>query len=352
MKILRFIPIFYIFIVVFYSCTSDVELYADYKDVAIIYGMLDPNADTNFIKITHAFCGTNDAPINANEVALISDSSHYPGKLDVRVIEQKNTYGNQYQPTGRVFLLDTMTIHNKEEGVFYSPDQVVYYTTEPFNITSGGSRYRYKLFIVKPDGDTITALTTMIGNEDFAIVTGAVSFQSAPSDESGCIYFRADGIAPLYEVCVQFNYREQLAGQGMREKNVRRSFGTMPITDYNRVNLSENSYYMEYGRNWLFNALTNAIGGDTIIDPEHPNVVRYIDDFVISISAAGEDLYYYYLANQAQETNTAGFISSYSNIDGGYGLFSSRVTIKRVVGISNTTLENLYAKTSWGFQMQ
>lgn len=352
MKLLRFICVLVCFITVFASCSSDIDLYADYKDVPIIYGMLNARADTNYIKITRAFCGTNDNPIDANEVALISDSSNYPDKLYVRIIELKNTYGMQYQPTGRAFLLDTITIHNKEEGVFYSPDQVVYYTTESFNTNSESARYRYRLVVVKPDGDTVTALTNMVGDEDFSIVTRSLSFQSTPSEAFGNIYFRADGIAPLYEVGIQFNYLEQMAGHGIREKHVKRSFGTRPITEFNKIEGSENSYYLEYSVNWLFNALANAIGSDTIIDPEHPNVARYIDDFVITISAAGEDLYYYYLSNQAQEGNAAGFVSVYSNIEGGYGVFSSRSTIRKVVGLSKNTLDELYSKASWGFQEQ
>ena len=70
MKNIRFILALFAFIAVFNSCSTDVELYADYKDVAIIYAMLNPRADTNFVKITRAFCGTNDNPINANEVAV------------------------------------------------------------------------------------------------------------------------------------------------------------------------------------------------------------------------------------------------------------------------------------------
>lgn len=87
MKFLRFIFIISFFIAVFVSCTTDVDIYAEYRDVPIIYAMLDFRSDTNFVKITRAFCGTNDDPVNANEVAQIYDSCNYPGKLDARIIE-------------------------------------------------------------------------------------------------------------------------------------------------------------------------------------------------------------------------------------------------------------------------
>ena len=90
MKTVRVILGASLIIAAFASCSTDVDLYADYKDVAIIYGLLDYQADTNYIKITRAFCGTNDDPINAHEVALIADSSNYPGKLEARIIELKS----------------------------------------------------------------------------------------------------------------------------------------------------------------------------------------------------------------------------------------------------------------------
>ena len=352
MKYSRFILIFSLFIGVFYSCSTDVDLYADYKDVAIIYAMLNPRADTNYVKVTHAFCGTNDNPINANEVALIADSCNYPGKLDARIIELKNTHGGPYEPTGRVMVLDTMMIHDKEMGTFYAPHQIVYYTAEPFNTGANGSKYKYRLVIVKPDGDTVTAQTSMVGNEEFAIVSGSANFQIKHTDDLGKILFKADGSASLYDVKMQFNYREQLSGQEMKYKSISRSFGTKPLYDFQKVDNTENTYYQEYSLNWLFNTLANAIGSDTVVNPNHPNVTRYYDDFVISISAAGDDLNYYYIANQAQMNSPIALVSTYTNIKGGYGVFSSRTTIERVARLSSSTLRDLYGKESWGFKEQ
>ena len=350
MKFVRFILALFSFIAVLSSCSTDVELYASYKDVAIIYGLLDAHADTNFIKITRAFCGTNDNPIDATEVALIADSSNYPGKLDARIIEFESMAGNSYEPTGRVLVLDTMTFHNKEEGVFYAPDQIVYYTPEPLYTGSDGRRYKYRLVVVKPDGDTVTAQTTMVGDEDFAIVSASVGFQASPTDELGKIYFRSDGVAPLYEIGMRFNYHEQHAGAGIAFKSISLPFGTKPLSNYKKLEYSDNSYYQEYSLNWLFNALENTIGGDTVVDANHPNVVRYIDDLVISLSAAGEDLYYYYLANEAQQS--IGITSVYSNINGGFGLFSSRSSIEKAPRLSSRTLTDLYDKSAWGFKAQ
>lgn len=332
------------------SCSTKVDLYADYKDVAVIYALIDPQADTNFVKIIRAFCGSNDNPIDANEVALIADSSNYPGKLETRFIELKSTNGGPYEPTNREFFLDTMTIHNKELGTFYAPDQKLYYTTERFNTNKDGKKYKYKLVAVKPDGDTLTAQTSMVGSQEFRILSSSMAFQLAPSDAVGKITFKADGAASLYDVRIQFDYREQHAGHAATRKNVHRSFGVKPIDEFTRVEGTSDCYYLEYSVNWLFNALENAIGGDTVVNVNHPNVVRHMDGVVVSISAGGHDLYYYYLANQAQLNSPYSLISTYTNINGGTGLFSSRSILEKPLSLSASTKRDLFSKSAWGFR--
>ena len=338
----------------FSSCSTRVDLYADYKDVPIVYAMLDAQADTNYVKITRAFCGTNDNPIDATEVALIADSSNYPGKLDARLFELQNTFGHHYESTGRVIELDTLTLHNKEEGAFYAPEQKIYYTTEKLNSNDNGNKCKYRLVVVKPDGDSLTAETGMVGDEDFRIVTGVVNFQMATTEDLEDIMFRADGVAALYEITMRFNYREQLAGQAMKRKKVSRSFGTRALGSYKKLEGSTNTFFLDYSVNWLVVALKEAIGSDTVVNPNHPNVTRYIDDFVISISAAGEDLYYYYVSNEAHENSLGGWVSPLpcSNIEGGFGLFSSRTTIEREAQLSAATKIDLFGMFAWGFKEQ
>lgn len=352
MKIIHFTIVLSLFITIFTSCSTDVDLYAEYKDVPIIYAMLNPKSDTNYVKITRAFCGTNDNPINANEVALIADSSNYPGKLDARIIELKSTHGSYYEPTGRIMVLDTITLHNKETGIFYAPDQIFYYTTEPFNTGSGGTKYKYRLVVTKPDGDSLTALTGMVGNEEFIILTGGVSFKMAPTNNMGKIMFRADGLASVYEVSMQFNYWEQKNGQEKQKKNVKVNFGIRTINEYPKLEGSSNAYYLQYSENWLFNALSYAIGGDTIMNPNHPEVVRYIDDFVISITAASDELADYYVAHQSQANSPMSLVTTYTTIEGGYGLFSSRTKIEKVAKLSQNTQRELFGMFSWGFKEQ
>ena len=329
----------------FFSCSTDVELYADYKDIPVVYGIINTLADTNYVKITKAFCGSNDELINANEVALIYDSSNYPEKLEAYIIELKGAYGQAYQPTGRKIILDTLTIHDKEEGIFYSPDQTLYYTTEKFN--SGWHKYKYKLVIVKPNGDTVTATTVPIG-KDLDILSNFVTFQSEPTDTEGKLSFVADEEAYLYEIKMKFNYREQHPGQPMENKSVSWTYNARTISFFERNPKIENGYFHHYSKNILFDALAEAIGSDTVWNEAHPNVTRYIDDFEVSVSAVGRELYESYEISQAMNNGLMTSFSGYTNIEGGYGLFSSCITIEKKPKLNNRALLDLY-RQPWGF---
>ena len=326
----------------FFSCSTDVELYADYKDVPVVYGIINILADTNYVKITKAFCGDNDNPIDANEVAMIYDSSNYPEKLEAYIIELKG-HGQTYQPSGRKFILDTLTIHNKQEGVFYSPDQILYYTPEQFH--SGG--YKYKLVIVKPDGDTITATTMPVG-KDLDILSHFVSFQSEPTEAEGKLSFIADEDAFLYEIRMRFNYREQHAGQPMMSKSVSWTYKAQSLSSFEKHPKIENGYFFHYSKNVLFNALATAIGNDTLWNEAHPNVTRYMDDFEVFVSAVGKELYESYEINQAMNNGIMTSFSGYTNITGGYGLFSSCIDIEKKLNLDHKALLDLYGQP-WGF---
>ncbi len=78
-KIIFSLILLIIGIAIFNRCSNEVDLYADYKDITIVYGILDVSDDTAWVKITKAFTG----PGNALTMAHNSDSSNYPYKLDV-----------------------------------------------------------------------------------------------------------------------------------------------------------------------------------------------------------------------------------------------------------------------------
>ena len=108
------IPILLLFL---YSCNEKINYVGEFKETAVIYGLLD-HADTiHFIKINRAFIG----PGNALEIAQIPDSNYFD-QVDATISEYMD--GNLI----RTWELRDTLIQNKDtNGVFYAPEQKVYY---------------------------------------------------------------------------------------------------------------------------------------------------------------------------------------------------------------------------------
>ena len=317
------------------SCSTKVDLYNDFKDTTIIYGVIDIANDTNIIKIMRAFGGSNDNSFDANQVALLADSCNYPGKLDACLVEYKSSLGSNYAPTGRKILLDTMTAHNKPEGTFYAPDQKLYYTTEHFNVNTNLDKYRYKLTVCKNSGDTVSSEIGLIGGRNFQIHSPMVYFR-AKSSKLQRVEFTPDDNEAVYQIKMQFNYSEEREGQGRVPKEISWTLGDMsPLAEYGCEN---GYYYATYPETKLFQLLEYAIGDDTLY------VDRYFDSFIISIFAYGKELHnYIQLGSQS--------IIDYNptNIHGGCGIFSSCHEIQKPVRISALTQTDLLSKP-WGFK--
>lgn len=332
---------------VFASCSTKVDLYADYKDIPVIYGLLDASVDTNYVKIVRAFSGSDEASVDATQVALIPDSCNYPGKLDAKIYRYKHVYGNEYEldihaSDSGIIVLDTLTIHDKEPGTFYYPDQKVYYTTQPILANYGNNRYVYRLEVIKGN-DTITSETGVVGGDNFKITNSQVSFMAELTDKTGKITFFPADNATVYNMELRFNYKEFRQGQ-MTEKSVVYSYGMKSLDEINNEN---GSYFMTYSQNLLFNLLSSAIGSDTL------NVTRTFNDresFVISLAAAGDELYNYIQINQGAGGLSQN-IPDYTNIIGGYGVFSSRLNIQKTVKLSARTQTDLIGMP-WGFSQE
>ena len=323
----------------FNACSTDVDLYADYKDITVVYGMLDALHDTNYIKINKAFLG----PGNALIIAKIEDSCNYPGKLDVKLKEYRaNASGNTFSPTNRVLQLDTITIHNKSmDGYFYAPLQKVYYTKEPINNNNEQYKYQYELIIDR--GDTIlTSRTNIVSTRGVSDISTAV-LNCANNVENGTLLWYPFTNAEVYEVMIKFYYKE-VKNSDTVDREVNWSLGTYLssnlVTDHGR-------YVASYKTSMFFSNLASYLGSDTL----DQSIERIIFNpcVKVSIAAGGEELYDFISVNSPSSSivqNTP----EYSNIIGGYGVFSSRTYCEKSMSLSSQTFLDLMKHTNWNFR--
>ena len=319
----------------FFACSTDIDLYAEYEEKPVVYGILDPNADTNFIKITRTFYVKGDA----YQTASNPDSSNYPGKLDVRMIEYCN--GDSI----REIVFDTITIHDKEQGVFYAPNQKLYYTTEKLGMNGNNKEYSYRLSVVLPDR-TLISKTKMVGDSHFDVQSLGMNFSKEYFGTRRPFLFRPASNAGIYHVTITFTYLEQRTPDG---DSVPRTMvwdkGLYQEGDL-IYHMMEGCYVFYYRPEEFYALLTEFIGGDTV-----SGVRRLIQDYPIevTIAAGGDELMQYIYLNDPYNGVPLGD-NDLALIDGGYGVFSSKMTVKHGIRLGGETVPDLVAMPYWGFK--
>lgn len=101
----------------FIACSEDIDLSPDGKETAIVYALLDQSDSIHYVRVNRAFYGGT----NALEVAQIPDSSYFK-QVEVTITEAING-----KVTRSWKLRDTIVYNKDTTGVFYAPQQKLYY---------------------------------------------------------------------------------------------------------------------------------------------------------------------------------------------------------------------------------
>ena len=127
-----------IFSIVFlFGCSEKLPISADFEETAIVYGLLDQSENIHFLKINRAFIG----PGNSLDIAKISDSSYFKN-IDVIITEIGNL--------NRKWTLQDSIISNKSvNGVFYGPEQKLYYFNDNNVPLSADATYKLEITVDK-----------------------------------------------------------------------------------------------------------------------------------------------------------------------------------------------------------
>jgi hypothetical protein len=315
------------------SCETDVDLTAPYASTTVVFGLLDPQADTQFVKITKTFLGDG----NLNDYAMIRDSSEYKWEEFSSLRIEEYATGNP-NPIA-IHNLQPITIHDKDvNGMFYGPEQTVYYFASPTGINPNA---KYKLvadFVSRPD---IFAWTNVIPSADvffqspqtnlglsFAAtntVTGAIDYRDNVS-----IRWTPIDNAEIYDLALRFYYTENVYSDNALTQLVSSTekFIDWKIGTFNADAIDLNSGYY----NLTFNAepFFSYLGTNLITDTRIRREVGTYDGnktraFELRMGLANDELKTFINVNNP----VTGIIQerpSYTNVVGGLGLFASRAS--------------------------
>lgn len=302
------------------SCEEDFNVNAPYKDITVIFGLIDPGEDTILLKINKAFLGDG----NVMEMAKIEDSSIYVTNLQASIEEWNN--GNFI----RSYHLDTITVNNKEEGIFYNPYQLIYYT--PFEPVTT-SEYRLK---VNVNNKEITAATHLVNDFTIKKPSSGSPFIQFKTGTEGTIEWNSAEYGKRYEVVIRMNYKEvfidspdtvyKYADWGMGTK---KSIGDNGGEDM----------IIKYSNDAFYTFIANQIPYD---DPaKEVNVKeRFTNKVDVIIAVAADQLNIYMEVNEPSNSIIQER-PEFGNITNGLGLFSSRFRNSRTKKIHSETIQEI-----------
>lgn len=328
----------------FYACETDFDTTAPYEDITIVYGLLDSKDSMQYIKINKAYLAEN----NVVTYAAVEDSNSYPYPLDVWIEEW--SMGDSI----KAYAFDTTTIYNKEPGQFYNPDQVIYrwnkpaqpykikYIVEGLNDTIGVEYFwlndesDFRLKIRNPKtGKVITAETPLV--EDFDITrpgfAAFIRFVEDPVNPKQFSWEAAEN-GGSYNYELRFNYQElEFNSSDTIDKYIvlaKQALTADPGT-------SEYSfYYWDYN---FFTACENLIPYSD--QSKEAQIKERYTGTVELIVAAGETQLSLYQQVYEPSNSIVQEKPTYTNIDNGLGIFSSRARKNKAKDLHPETVQDL-----------
>lgn len=294
------------------GCSNKLNIAADYKEVTIVYGLLNQAESVHYVQV---FKGFLDENINALSIAGNADSVFYDDSLEVKIDDGS-----------RVHILERIIGTNRDKGIFIdSPNYVYRFTGRLLENAI------YKLTVVnKRTNHIVTAQTPIV--KDFVISrpSALVEINLATSSPNEVVWRTAEN-GKVYQLTMRFYYEQWLA-DSPSEKDIL-FIDWLLFDNY----VSEEREYKFIGPEFLI-----FLGSQL---QANPNIMRRALDapleFRFYVGAA--DLYEYIRAGSAQTGITSLQVSpEYTNVHNGLGIFSSRFyKYQRGIRLSTPSLDSL-----------
>ena len=322
--------LFVCFLIVFSSCETDFDVNAEWDDVTVVYGLLDPNNEIQLIKINKAFIGAGDAI----QMASVSDSVNYtPSDLDVKLYRIRSLGFGQYDTLASVTLYDTIV--EKDDGLFSTDDNIIYAFEKPLSFYNTNSIYVLEITNTNTN-NIVSSQTEIINNFNFESLNSSFEWGLYNGDLVDSLKFRTKNIewtkstnGEIYQLDLIINYLEDGENKSL--------VWSQPLKEYTSGNMSHRIDGEQFF-NFLENNLTN-------------NTTKQFLNLDLLMTVGTSDLNTYINVNKP----FSGIVQErpvFSNINNGIGLFSSRYTYDDVFGIelNNSTLMYIQDSLALGFQ--
>jgi hypothetical protein len=313
------------------SCETNFDVIADYKEIAIVYGLLNQNDSVHYLRINKAFLGEG----NAITYAQVADSSSFGA--DISVLLTEITPGGEKKE----IIFDTITLYNKQAGDFYSPGQLFYGSDAKLD---ENNTYELKV-ISKKTSYEVSSQTSLIHNFYFKSPSSGsknLSLQRAIPQTNKIIWQNAKN-GKRYQFRFYFNYKELgLKGDTVYRK-IEWIFPEQTTESTDGVGESDVSF-----KNEDFYKLCESKIPYIDLTTEDAVIKRFASTCDLEVTVIGDEFNTYLDAN-GPTTGVLMEKPSYSNITNGLGMLSSKYQIHRHIALSEKTILDLNTTTTLKF---
>jgi len=300
-------------VAIFYpSCSNDIDLTSEWKDIPIVYGLISKGDSANYIRVEKAFI---DNDISALELAQNPDSLYYDNiSVQIRSLDPNNpvTYDlNRVDGNMKGFV--------REEGIFANAPNYLYELVLPDDEELIGAQ-EYELVVNRGDNfELVTATALMVDDVDIRDPDSDPSTANSVNwEQYGLkVGWRGSNGAQIFDVTLFLNIEER---DQSNPANVQIVTLEWKIEENLPAVYVQNQVRMDTRLNKvdLFQYLSNRL-------ENNPTIARKFLSFDVLVTGGGEALNdYISIGNANTGITSTQVIPTYTNLSEGYGIFSSK----------------------------
>lgn len=281
------------------SCEVDFSPNASWREIPVVYCVLDQDDDTSYVRVERCFLGEG----SIYQYGAVSDSLNYPqGAIEVSILAYRNG-----------FLVDSIpfayTLRDHDSGAFAFSQQPLYFAPTAGRLLDDCT-YRLNIRRTADRSLLATATTTLVLQTDDQLITQPTVNKkfSFTDDREYCqIAWNSLPNARLYQPIIRFYY-ERLGDT---------LFVDLPGPT-KVANGTAAAHIVKYSRSSFLEGLKQYFDGDSVAR-------FYVPIVDIFLSACNEDLNAY-IASSSGNSSIDNGREIYTNIQGGVGIFGARRT--------------------------
>lgn len=315
------LPLLASILLIINSCSTDFEVAAPYKEIPIVFGVLNKNDMIHYIKVNKAYLNKEGSAYLAGSV---SDSNLFPYPLTVKLYA--------YNGATIIDSVQLDTVHVPKTGGSFVTNDIVYatpsYKLKYTNATGSDTIWaRYDVvvrrssdskLIAKARCNVISDVRFNRAPNEINLYNNQVVTPTNPEYRNQIIQWYASRSGRRYSAQLIFRFRvvNDALGVNYNDSVIMQMFSNNRLTTNNGANTQIN--YTLSGRAFYQN-LQNAL------DPLPFGYRReYIAPLEFQVEFAGTELDTYMELNNST-VSLSDVVPEYTNVEGGLGVFSSRV---------------------------